>query len=134
MRTQTRAVFGAPIVTPREVWLAGLGAVVVTREWAGKEAGPLFRNLVKEGTIVETRAVRMVGDGIETGFERANTLWRRARTMVTIRSSCGCRRLSSAERGYSSSSSRNSTPLWARDTSPGFGVFPPPINPTSEMV
>src|SRR5512134_2627521 len=79
----TRAVLGAPIVTPREVWLASIGAVVVTREWAGKEAGPLFRSLVKEGTIVETRAVRIVGDGIEASFDRANKLWRRARTTVT---------------------------------------------------
>lgn len=83
MSTTTRASYGAPIVTPREVWLAGLGAVVVTREWASKEAGPLFRSLVKQGTIVETRAVRMVGDGIETGFEHANSLWRSARTMMT---------------------------------------------------
>jgi hypothetical protein len=83
MSTTTRASFGAPIVSPREVWLAGLGAVVVTREWASKEAGPLFRTLIKEGTIVETRAVRMVGDGIETGFERANTFWRKARTVMT---------------------------------------------------
>jgi hypothetical protein len=83
MRTTTRASFGAPIVSPREVWLAGLGAVVVTREWAGKEAGPMFRTLIKEGTIVETRAVRMVGDGIENGFERANHLWHKARTIMT---------------------------------------------------
>ncbi len=81
--SSNRAGLGATIVTPREVWLAGLGAMVVTREWAGKEAGPLFRSLVKEGTIVETRAVRIVGDSIETSFERANALWHRARRTVT---------------------------------------------------
>jgi hypothetical protein len=31
-------------------------------------------------------------------------------------------------------SSRKSTPLWASDTSPGIGTWPPPISPASEMV
>ena len=46
----------------RQVWLAGLGAAVVTRDWAQSEAGNVFRSLVKEGTLVESRTIRMVGN------------------------------------------------------------------------
>jgi hypothetical protein len=67
----------------RQLWLASLGAAVVTRDWAEKEAGPLFRNLVKEGTVVESRAVRVVGDRIEGSFARANSVWRQTRSTVT---------------------------------------------------
>lgn len=70
-------------VASRQVWLASLGAAVVTREWAEKEAGTVFRHLVKEGSVIESRAVRMVGDRLETSFERANALWRSARSTVT---------------------------------------------------
>ena len=45
------AVFNAS----RQVWLASLGAAVVTRDWAQAEAGSMFRILVKEGTLVESR-------------------------------------------------------------------------------
>ena len=67
----------------RQVWLAGLGAAVVTRDWAGKEAGTLFRNLVREGTAIESRAMRVVGDRLETSFVQANSAWNRARSGVT---------------------------------------------------
>ncbi len=67
----------------RQVWLAGLGAAVVTRDWAEKEAGSVFRNLIREGTVVESRAFRFVGDRLETSFTNANTLWKRARRTVT---------------------------------------------------
>jgi Poly(hydroxyalcanoate) granule associated protein (phasin) len=67
----------------RQVWLAGLGAAVVTRDWAENEAGSVFRNLVREGTVVESRAFRFVGDRLDTSFTQANTLWKRARRTVT---------------------------------------------------
>jgi hypothetical protein len=67
----------------RQVWLAGLGAAVVTRDWAEKEAGGVFRNLVREGTAVESRAMRLVGDRLESSFVQANTMWKRARGNVT---------------------------------------------------
>ena len=67
----------------RTLWLASLGAAVVTREWAEKEAGGAFRTLVKEGTAVESRAFRFVGDRLDTSFGRANALWKRARHAVT---------------------------------------------------
>lgn len=66
----------------RQVWLAGLGAVVVTRDWAGKEAGNVLRSLVKEGTAVESQAIRAVGDRVETSFRRANALWKKTRSSV----------------------------------------------------
>ena len=66
----------------RKVWLAGLGAAVVTRDWAQAEAPAVFRNLVKEGTLVESRTIRIVGDRIEGTFTRANMLWQRARDSV----------------------------------------------------
>jgi hypothetical protein len=71
------------LTASRQVWLAGLGAAVVTRDWAEKEAGTVFRNLVREGTAVESRAIRFVGDRIETSFTQANTMWKRTRRNVT---------------------------------------------------
>src|SRR3569623_1628838 len=68
----------------RQVWLAGLGAAVVTREWAGKEAGKVFGTLVHEGAVVESRALRVVGHRVENSVCRANALIGRART--TLRS------------------------------------------------
>jgi len=68
----------------RQVWLAGLGAAVVTREWAGKEAGKVFGTLVHEGAVVESRALRIVGHRVEDSVSRASALIGRART--TLRS------------------------------------------------
>jgi hypothetical protein len=72
----------AVLAASRQVWLAGLGAAVVTREWADKEAGTVFRKLVREGTVVESRAFRFVGDRLDTSFSQANVLWQRARRTV----------------------------------------------------
>jgi hypothetical protein len=66
----------------RQVWLASLGAAVVTRDWAQSEAGAAFRTLVKEGTAVESRAIRLVGNRIESSFAVANSFWKQARTTV----------------------------------------------------
>jgi hypothetical protein len=41
---------------------------------------------------------------------------------------------SSTGRRNSGSSSKNSMPWYANDTSPGIGTWPPPISPASEMV
>ena len=67
----------------RQVWLASLGAAVVTRDWAQSEAGAVFRTLVKEGTAVESRTIRLVGDRIEDSFAMANSFWKQARTTVS---------------------------------------------------
>ncbi|HVF63474.1 MAG TPA: phasin family protein [Casimicrobiaceae bacterium] len=69
--------------TSRQMWLAGLGAAVVTREWAGKEAVNRFRALVREGTAVESRTFRFVGDRLDTSFTRANRMWQQARRTVS---------------------------------------------------
>ena len=68
--------------TARQVWLAGLGAAVVTRDWAEKEAGHVLRSLVREGTAVESRAIRFVGERVETSVTRANAMLRQARTSL----------------------------------------------------
>jgi len=67
----------------RQVWLAGLGAAVVTRDWAQNEAGALFRTLVREGTAVESRTFRLVGERVESSISLANDLWRQTRGSVT---------------------------------------------------
>ena len=54
-----------------------------------------------------------------------------AREIRTFLSSSGWRRTSIAERLNSGSSSRNNTPLWAREISPGTGTDPPPASDTS---
>ena len=64
----------------RQVWLASLGAAVVTRDWAQSEAGNMFRTLVKEGTLVESRTIRLVGDRVESTSPIANTMLKRARS------------------------------------------------------
>jgi hypothetical protein len=80
--SKTLPVGDALLAASRQVWLAGLGAAVVTRDWAGKEARPLLRALVKEGTVVESRAIRFVGDRVETSVTRANALLRQTRTTL----------------------------------------------------
>ena len=66
----------------RQVWLASLGAAAVTRNWVQTEATRTFKTLVKEGTIVESRAVMFFGDQIEGSVNRANTIWKQTRRTV----------------------------------------------------
>ncbi|HEY5862100.1 MAG TPA: phasin family protein [Casimicrobiaceae bacterium] len=79
---KSNQVSGTVIAASRQVWLAGLGAAVVTRDWAEREAGQVFRTLVKEGTAVESKAFRMVGDQVESSMTRANVLWKKTRATV----------------------------------------------------
>lgn len=82
--THRAASVGDYVLTAsRQVWLAGLGAAVVTRDWAEKEGSTVFRKCVREGTAVESRAIRFVGDRLENSFVQANTLWQRTRRNVT---------------------------------------------------
>ena len=55
----------AVLAASRQVWLATLGAAAVTREWADKRRAPVFRTLVKEGSAVESQAMRRVGGTCE---------------------------------------------------------------------
>jgi hypothetical protein len=72
------------MLVPRQVWLATLGAAAVTREWAEKEAGGVFRTLVREGSAVESRAIRYVGRHVETSMRRAHAFAREARHGVRV--------------------------------------------------
>ncbi|HEV8258750.1 MAG TPA: phasin family protein [Casimicrobiaceae bacterium] len=72
-------VADAALAASRQVWLAGLGAAVVTREWTRNDAGHMFRALVKEGSAVESRAIRVIGRRIESSVTLATTAWNRAR-------------------------------------------------------
>ncbi len=84
---QKQASFGIPnnpiteaaINASRQVWLAGLGAAAVTRDWARTEAGKTFRTLVKEGSAVETKAIRDLSKRVETSVATATSLWRQTR-------------------------------------------------------
>ncbi|MBL0289359.1 MAG: phasin family protein [Betaproteobacteria bacterium] len=79
---QPNQLSDAALAASRQMWLASLGAAVVTRDWVQNEAGTVLKTLVKEGTAVESRAIRFVGDRLEGSVERANTLWRRTRHTV----------------------------------------------------
>ena len=70
------------LAASRQVWLASLGAAAVTRDWMQTEATRTFKTLVKEGTVVESRAVTFVGDQIEGSMNRANRLWKQTRSTV----------------------------------------------------
>lgn len=63
----------------RQMWLAGLGAAAVTRDWARTEAGKTFRTLVKEGSAVETKAIRDLSKRVETSVATATSLWKQTR-------------------------------------------------------
>ena len=65
---------GAVLAAPRQLWFAALGAAAVTRDWAEKEAGTMFRTLVKEGSVVESRALSVMGNRVETSMQRMNAL------------------------------------------------------------
>ena len=79
---QPNRIGEAAMAASRQMWLAGLGAAVVTREWVQTGAGDMFKALVKEGTVVESRAIRFVGDRIETSVSVANTVWKETRKNV----------------------------------------------------
>ena len=80
--TNSNRLGDAALVASRKVWLASLGAAVVTRDWVQTEAGGMFKTLVKEGSVVESQAVRFVGDRIETSFSMANAVWKQTRSTV----------------------------------------------------
>jgi hypothetical protein len=79
---KTNSSYREALAAPRQAWLAGLGAAVVTREWVQNEASLAFKSLVRQGTTVESRAIRLIGDQIELSMTRANSLWRKTRSTV----------------------------------------------------
>jgi hypothetical protein len=78
----TSRLADAALAASRQVWLAGLGAAAVTRHWAKTEAGNTLRALIKEGSAVETQAIRVLGSGVETSLATASSIWTRTREQV----------------------------------------------------
>ena len=72
----------AALAASRKAWLASLGATVVTRDWVESEGGQMFRTLVKQGTAVESRAIRYLGDQVATSLTHANAMWKKTRRTV----------------------------------------------------
>ena len=72
----------AALAASRQVWLAGLGAAAVTRHWAKNEAGNALRTLIKEGSAVESQAIRVLGSGVETSLATAGSIWNRTRRQL----------------------------------------------------
>jgi hypothetical protein len=72
-------VADAALAASRQVWLAGLGAATVSRQWARNDAGHVFRTLVKEGATMETRALRVIGKQIDSSLAVATSTWNKAR-------------------------------------------------------
>jgi hypothetical protein len=72
----------AAFAASRQVWLAGLGAAAVTRHWARNDARNTLRALVRQGSAVETQAIRVIGNGVETSIATARSIWNRTREQV----------------------------------------------------
>jgi hypothetical protein len=70
---------GVAIAASRQVWLAGLGAAIVTRDWARNDAGHVFRALVNEGASVESHAKRVIGKQIDMSIAAASDIVTKAR-------------------------------------------------------
>jgi hypothetical protein len=67
------------VAASRQVWLAGLGAAMVTRDWARNDAGEVFKSLVKEGSTVETRVNRALGHRMNSSIAIAQSAFDKAR-------------------------------------------------------
>lgn len=69
----------AALVASRQLWLAGLGAATVGRQWAADEAAPMFRSLVKEGEVAEGRARRTLDRQLGNSLALAAMAWNKTR-------------------------------------------------------
>jgi len=76
----------AALAASRQVWLAGLGAAIVTRDWARNDAGHMFRTLVREGASVEAHAKRVIGKELDRsiGVATRAVTKARARALSTV--------------------------------------------------
>jgi poly(hydroxyalkanoate) granule associated protein phasin len=70
----------AALAASRQVWLAGLGAAIVTRDWARNDAGHVFRALVQEGASVESQVKRVIGKQLDQSIATATRAVTKART------------------------------------------------------
>ena len=67
INTRAGTVGDAFLAASRQAWLAGLGAAVVTRDWAQNEAGTVLRTLVKLGYL-DSDEVMVEGDRMHSGL------------------------------------------------------------------
>jgi hypothetical protein len=91
----------------RQVWLAGLGAATLTRQWAVKDAGPMFRSLVREGEMMEGRARRVIGRQVGNSIALASAAWNTARdtALTTVNGLVGIASAALPKRGATAKAS-----------------------------
>jgi Poly(hydroxyalcanoate) granule associated protein (phasin) len=70
------------LAASRQVWLAGLGTAAISRDWAQHRASDVLKGLVKQGSVVESKAIRIIGSRVETSIATAEALWNQARRTV----------------------------------------------------
>src|SRR5205085_5517494 len=66
----------------RQVLLAGLGAVTMTRDWAQSEARDIFRSFVQRGAAVEAHALRIIGEQVASTISTATSIVDNVRNSV----------------------------------------------------
>ena len=121
---QKQASFGIPsnpiteaaMNASRQMWLAGLGAAAVTRDWARTEAGKTFRTLVKEGSAVETKAIRDLSKRVETSVATATSLWKQTRATTMTAANTIAKNASAALSKFKAPIVARSAPSKARKT------------------
>lgn len=109
-------VADAALAASRQVWLAGLGAAAYTREWARSEAGKTFRALVKEGSTVESQAMRVLSKRVENSVATATSLLRQTRATVMSTAGSLAQNASEALSRFKAPVTKRSAPAKARKT------------------
>jgi hypothetical protein len=78
---QPNRISEAAIHASRQMWLASLGAAVVTLDWMQAAAGVVFKTLVKEGTVIERLARVKKSADFQTPVSFANSVWKETKTV-----------------------------------------------------
>lgn len=107
-------VADAALAASRQVWLAGLGAAAYTREWARSGAGRTFRALVREGSAVETQAMRVLSKRVENSVTTAASLLRQTRATVMSTAGSLAQNASQALAKFKAPATKRSAPAKAR--------------------
>ncbi len=81
-RSRTYSTGDRVFAAYRKAWLASLGAAAVTRDWMQTGAAPLIRSLVREGTLVEGQAMRVVESRVGSSYRLANATLHSARRQL----------------------------------------------------
>ena len=114
--TYSNPVADAALAASRQVWLAGLGAAAYTREWARSEAGKTFRALVKEGSAVESQAMRVLSRRVESSVATAKALLRQTRATAMSTAGSLAQNASDALARFKAPVTKRSAPPKARKT------------------